>query len=70
MTVGDFKRWLIENEVSDDMPLWKLGTVIQGGCEYPDDFGTDITVTALHTNNYGIMLPKELQKTEVGVALW
>jgi hypothetical protein len=70
MTTGDFKRWLIENEVSDDTPMWKLGTVIEHGCEYPDDYGMSIESATLHTNTYGIALPKDKQKTEVGVALW
>jgi hypothetical protein len=70
MTVGDFKQWLAENEVSDDMPLWKMKIEYQGGLAYPTDWADDIENIAFHTNTYGIALPKDKQKTEIGVAIW
>lgn len=70
MTVGEFKRWLTENSVSDDMPLWKLDTIIEYGCEYSADYGKDISMAMLHTNTYGLALPPDRRRTEVGVALW
>jgi hypothetical protein len=70
MTVGEFKQWLIDNDVDDDAPLWKLDTVTEGGCEYPSDYAADLQGVALHTNTYGIALPISQWKTETGVALW
>lgn len=71
MTVGELKQWFIDNNISDDMPIWKLGTVEEHGCSYPNDFGTDCQVFH-HTNEYGIVYPEghPRRKSEVGVAIW
>jgi hypothetical protein len=70
MNVGDFKKWLVENHVSDDTPLWRPSLVEQGGLEYLSGWGGDIENVTLSTEVFGLALPVEKRKRETGVTLW
>jgi hypothetical protein len=69
MTTGEFKQWLIDNEVPDDTPMWKPYRD-QGGLLYPSHWGGDIDNVGLTTETFGLALPRERQKQETGVMLW
>jgi hypothetical protein len=70
VNVGDLKKWLAENELSDDTPLWKPELVEQGGLEYPNRWGGEIDNVVMATETFGIALPVEKQRRETGVMLW
>jgi hypothetical protein len=70
MNVGDLKRWLTENEVSDDTPLWKPTIEIEGGLEYPGHWGGELDNVQLATETFGLALPRDKQTRETGVMLW
>jgi hypothetical protein len=70
MNVGDFKKWLVENDVTDDTPLWRPSIAEQGGLEYLGGWGGNVESATLSTEVFGLALPAERQKRETGVTLW
>jgi len=70
MTVGDFKKWLVDNDIPDSMPLWRPEIAIEGGLEYPVGWGGDIENASLTVATFGLALPPERQRHEAGVILW
>jgi len=70
MNVGQFKQWVIDNDIPDGTPLWKPQLTEQGGCLYPTGWGGDIDNVEITTEVFGIALPPERQRHETGVMLW
>jgi len=70
-TVGELKKWLADNNVSDDTEIWLGATEIEGGLDYfmGNCKKYDIEVV-LEEQTFGIALPKERQITKKGLVIY